>query len=260
MTAHREPVVSHLKATIEGEILTVVIDRAEKRNALSRAVLAEIGAVFAAHATDVSLRGAILTGAGERCFAAGGDLHELAALRTREQAAGMAADAKAALDAVREFPVPVVAALNGDALGGGAELAVACDFRVAVTGARIGFLQSRLAITPAWGGSIDLMDLVGRRRALRLMATAEMLTAQDACEGGLIDMVAAPEETAVAAARRFLSPMSGRPAALLRSFKSFALAHRRHEPRPAMLDLETREFAEAWVSEDHWAAAASALK
>jgi len=147
-------------------ILRVTINRPEKRNALSRAVLDELGQVFAGHAPDEALRVAVLTAAGSHSFAAGGDLLDLAAVRTREGAAAMATQARTALDAIRRFPVPVVAALNGVALGGGAELAVACDLRIAAAHAGIGFVQGRLNIVTAWGGGIDLMRLLGPARGL----------------------------------------------------------------------------------------------
>src|SRR5580700_1462882 len=129
-----------------GGVLHVTINRAEKRNALSAEVLQALADAFNAHAEDHALRVAVLRGAGEQCFAAGGDLRELASITTLEAAASMAFDAKAWLEAIRQFPVPVVAALNGDAMGGGAELAVACDFRIAASHARIGFVQGRLNI------------------------------------------------------------------------------------------------------------------
>ena len=110
---------SHLRIEVDESILRVTIDRPEKRNALSRAVLAELGETFRAAAADQSLIAAVLQGAGDKSFAAGGDLKDLDSVRNRAQATEMADDAKRALDAVRRFPVPVVAAVNGDALGGG---------------------------------------------------------------------------------------------------------------------------------------------
>ena len=172
-------------------ILRVTINRPEKRNALSRAVLDELGQVFAGHAADEALRVAVLTAAGSHSFAAGGDLRDLAAVRTREGAAAMATQARTALDAIRRFPVPVVAALNGVALGGGAELAVACDLRIAAAHAGIGFVQGQLNIATAWGGGIDLMRLLGPARGLAVLGRSEVLGAAQAHALGLVDAVAA---------------------------------------------------------------------
>jgi hypothetical protein len=152
-------------------ILYVTLNRPEKRNALSRSLLGEIRSAFETHAADQTLAAAVLRAAGDKSFAAGGDLGDLDGLRSEQDGRDMALLARGALDAVRRFPVPVIAALNGDALGGGAELSVSCDFRVASPLARIGFIQGRLAISTAWGGGIDLFELLGRRPALRLLCT-----------------------------------------------------------------------------------------
>ena len=112
------------------------------------ATLDAIAAAFDGAASDEDLRLAVLTGAGEKSFAAGGDLKELASVKGEEAAIRMATHAKAALATVRNFPLPVVAALNGDALGGGAELAMACDMRIAASHARIGFMFDHLKQFP----------------------------------------------------------------------------------------------------------------
>src|SRR5690606_19137494 len=124
----------------------------------------------------------VLSGAGDRYFAAGGDLRDLATVRDEAATLAMAGQARAALDAVRECPVPVVAYLNGDAIGGGAELALACDLRLQAS-------QARLAITSAWGGGTDLCRLVGGARAMRMMARSELVDAQQALAWGLADAV-----------------------------------------------------------------------
>lgn len=232
----------------ETSILRVTVDRPEVRNALSRAALKGIEATFRRHAEDPELRLCVLRGAGERSFAAGGDLKELASLRTLGEAATMAEEAKAALAAVREMPVPVVAALNGDALGGGAELALACDFRVAAAQARIGFIQGRLNISTGWGGGIDLVRRVGPGVALRLMARAELLSAAEALRAGLVDEVAGDGESLNEAVQRFAAPILAQSPQVLRAFKAVV--------RTGSPEVETRLFAETWVHEDHWAAVA----
>ncbi|MEP4887651.1 MAG: enoyl-CoA hydratase/isomerase family protein, partial [Alphaproteobacteria bacterium] len=121
-------------------VLYVTINRAEKHNALALSIIDAIGETFRAAARDETLVAAVLRGAGDKTFAAGGDLRELAGLRTEAEAEKMAVDAKTAFNAIRDFPVPVIAGLNGNAFGGGAELAVSCDFRVAANHARIGFV------------------------------------------------------------------------------------------------------------------------
>jgi enoyl-CoA hydratase len=234
-----------------GRVLNVLIDRAEKRNALSRSLLAAIRETFAARAGEDGIVAAVLTGAGNRSFAAGGDLRDLDQLRSRADGERMAWNARQALDAIRAFPVPVIAALNGDALGGGAELAACCDFRVATPGARIGFIQGRLAISTAWGGGIDLHRIVGRQRALRLLSTARILSASEAFEIGLVDALASDGQMLAEAVADFLEPMLAMSPQSQRAFK--AVARAAHD-RSAAERVELAHFAACWAHEDHWAA------
>jgi len=120
----------------------------------------------------------VVTGAGTRVFVAGGDLKELAAIRTHDDAVAMAHTMRTVLDRIATLPVPVLAAVNGDAYGGGAEVAVACDIRIAADDVRCGFNQVALGIMPAWGGIERLTALVGRGRALMLMTTGRVFLAQ----------------------------------------------------------------------------------
>jgi enoyl-CoA hydratase len=240
-------------------VLYVTINRVEKHNALSLAIIARLGRVFKDAAADQSLIAAVLRGAGEKTFAAGGDLRELANLRTEQEARQMALDAKDTFNAIRDFPVPVVAAMNGNAFGGGGELAVSCDFRVATSRARIGFVQGRLALATAWGGGPDLLDLVGRSRGLRLLTTCEMLEAHQALEIGLYDAVGAEGEDFNDTVEKFLEPMRKQAPQSMRAFKAVTNAHRRGETRAAMHEIETDMFVKTWIHDDHWEAAEKVL-
>jgi len=244
--------------TIDG-IITVTIDLPEKRNALSREVIAELAETFTDAAGDDSLKAVVLTGAGDKCFAAGGDLKDLSSVRTLDGATGMANDAKQAFEIIRRFPVPVIAALNGDALGGGAELAVACDFRLFAHHARIGFVQGRLNISTAWGGGIDLMRLVGPAVGLRLLSRGELLTGADAASIGLGDATASPDQSLDDLLTNFLKPLRTQAPQALRAFKAVAMAARFGESRADMLRLETETFSKTWVHDDHWVAADAIL-
>lgn len=247
------PARQFLRVAISDGVLRVSIDRAEKRNALSRAVLGEIEAVFRRQAADDTLRFGVLTAAGDRSFAAGGDLSDLADVKGAEAARKMALDAKAALNAIREFPVPIIAALNGDALGGGAELAMACDMRIALHHVRIGFIQGKLAISPAWGGGVDLIHQIGPARALELLARCEMVEARRAVELGLLNAVGEESEDLEALIERFVAPMRVLAPQVMRTFK--ALARSGHnEKRAAEDEAETRLFAQNWAHPDHDAA------
>ena len=241
-----------------GDCLHLTINRPERRNALSLGLLDRIGAAFTGHAADPTLKCAVLTAAGDRCFAAGGDLKELDAVRSPSDTLAMSRRARTALDAVRRFPVPVVAALNGHALGGGAELAMACDLRVATADAELGFLQAELNVTTAWGGGIDLIALLGTARALALLLEGRRITAAEASAIGLLQKVCGAQESLEAATDALLAPLLRRPVQVLRAYKALTL-----EARLAMharlTEVEERGFTTTWIHEDHWSAAARAL-
>jgi len=242
----------NLEIERRGAVLHVTIAREARHNALSRATIAEIDETFAHHARDADLRAAVLSGAGVRSFAAGGDIRDLEAVRTEAEAAAMSRETRAAFDRIRDFPVPVVAVLNGTALGGGAELAAACDFRVAAAHARIGFIQGRMGLITAWGGGIDLCAIVGYQTALRITLSAQILGAEEARAIGLVDAVAAEDEPLDMAVARLLEPIIAQPRPVLAGFKELNRAARRVAGRAGLEQLETALFARTWVDDAHW--------
>ena len=233
-------------------VLHLVLNRPEKHNPLSRAMLAALKASMEQVADDPQLRCVLLRGAGNAYFAAGGDLRDLSTVRSAEDTEAMVLEARGALDAVRECPVPVIAVVNGDALGGGAELAVACDLRIMASHARIGYMHGRLTVSTGWGGGTDLFDLVGRARALRMLARAEMVHGVDALAWGLADAVAPSEADLDAFAAGFVEPMRRQSPRLLRAYKAQALAKRQGDARDERRAAEMRDFVSSWIHEDHW--------
>ena len=251
MTASMEqPVISETR----GSALHVTIDRPNSRNALSRATLDALKQAFEDAASNESLHIAVLSAAGDKSFAAGGDLKEFDALRSEADARMLFDRAAGALDAIRGFPVPVVAALNGIALGGGAELAMACDYRLAAKHARIGFVQSTLAIGTGFGGGADLIDKIGSARAMQLLVRGEVLSADAAAALGLIDGVAEPDETLDECVARFVLPFLSRPAHLVRAIKQTGLAQRLGLPADERRTIERNGFARTWAHPAHWEA------
>ncbi|MEW6269932.1 MAG: enoyl-CoA hydratase/isomerase family protein [Thermodesulfobacteriota bacterium] len=244
-----------VRAEREGPLLSVTITRPDKRNALSGDTLAALERAFRAADGDRELALAVLTGSGSRAFAAGGDLHELQALRSVQDIEPFTRAARRALDAIRRFPVPVVAVLNGDALGGGAELAVACDARVAAAHARIGFVQGKLAVSTAWGGGIDLMRLLGSARALELLGSGRLVGAAEALALGLVNAVAPAEEDASAFARAWCRAWLEQAPHVMRAFKRQALAERLGRSREEREAFEHEDFVASWLHADHWRAA-----
>ena len=235
-------------------VLTLCIDRPAARNALSLAVLRELARAFDATKLPADLKVAVLTGTGTDAFASGGDLKELNLVRTEEHVESVFGQATAAIDRIRQCPVPVVAALNGVALGGGAELALACDFRIAAPHATIGYIQPSLNITSGFGGGADLMRTLGASKGLLHALRAMPLDACAAREAGLVDEVAEPGETLASCVERFLKPILRLTPNVIRAFKAMAIAERRGAPMDERRALEKQWFLETWTHDDHWEA------
>ena len=180
---------SHILLQVDASgIALVTVNRAEKLNALSRAVIGELGEAFTRVATDSAIRAAILTGAGEKAFVAGADIGELAELSAYE-ARTMALRGQAVFRQLETCGKPVVAAVNGFALGGGLELAMACTVRFASENAKFGQPEVKLGLTPGYGGTQRLPRLVGHGRAMELLLSGEAIAAAEAYRIGLVNAV-----------------------------------------------------------------------
>lgn len=226
---------------LDEALAVLTIDRPHARNAISLDTMGELDKALDA---AEGARALVVRGAGERAFVSGGDLKELAALRTEDEAAAMARRMRGICDRIAAFPGPVVAALNGHALGGGAEVAVAADIRVAADDIRIGFNQVSLAIMPAWGGAERLAALVGRGRALMLAGTGTVLDATQAQRLGLVDQVV-PRASFEESWRTLARSLATAPAGAIKQVVSGT----------ASPDEAVAAFARLWVSDAHWAAA-----
>ncbi|MDO9437004.1 enoyl-CoA hydratase/isomerase family protein [Hydrogenophaga sp.] len=231
----------------------LTVDRADKHNALARPVLAALADAVREAGNRAGSRYIVISGAGDKYFAAGGDLRDLANVRNEAAVHAMMDEAGGALDAIRHCTVPVLAYLNGDAIGGGAELALACDLRLQAVHARIGYIQARLAITSAWGGGPDLFRLLGPARALRMMARAELVDAPTALAWGLADAVIADGAQGSDVAD-FLKPLDACAPQVLRGIKAQAIAARQGQAWPAHRRVEQDHLARTWLHDDHWAA------
>jgi enoyl-CoA hydratase len=236
-----------------GAVAVLSIDRPEARNALATQTMRELDHALDAIASS-DARVLVIRGAGERAFCAGGDLKELEHMRSAEEATAMARSMRATLDRLPQLPIPVIAGVNGDAFGGGAEVAVACDIRVAAAHARIGFAQVTLGLMPAWGASERLTALVGRGRALSMLLTGRTLTAREAFEQGLVEEVY-PSEAFDERLRALAHAIAAAPAAALTGIKASVNAVRPHR-NPELADVTVEAFARTWTDPAHWAAVA----
>ncbi len=186
-----------------GGIALVTVNRPDKLNALSAAVIGELHDAFSRIARDAGIRAAILTGAGEKAFVAGADINELAVL-TPVEARDYAARGQRTLRMLETGTKPSVAAVNGFALGGGLELAMACTVRFASENAKLGQPEVKLGIIPGYGGTQRLPRLVGRGRALELLLGGEPVTAAEAYRIGLVNAVV-PQAELLAHSRAWLA-------------------------------------------------------
>jgi enoyl-CoA hydratase len=191
----------------DGATATVTINRPDKLNALNAVTVQEIDRAFRGLAAADEVRAVILTGAGSKSFVAGADIAELA---TMGPLSGIRVS-RAGQDAFRfleQMHKPVIAAVNGFALGGGLELALACHMRVASRTARFGLPEVKLGIIPGYGGTIRLPRLVGRGRALEMILTGEMIDAEEAFRIGLVNRVFEPD-TLIEGARALAAKIAG---------------------------------------------------
>jgi len=183
----------HVQVEIEDGIAIVRVNRPDKLNALNAALIAQLDEAFRALAADDSARALVLTGAGEKAFVAGADIGELATM----DPIGGVRTSRQGQDAFRfleRMPKPVIAAVNGFALGGGLELALACHLRLASENAKFGLPEVKLGIIPGYGGTVRLPRLVGKGRALELILSGEMIDAPEAYRIGLVNRVVPQSE------------------------------------------------------------------
>jgi enoyl-CoA hydratase len=179
---------SYVRTQLDGAVFHVTVDRQDKLNALNRAVLEELAAAFELARTDDEVRVVVFTGAGPRAFIAGADISELRQLDD-EEGARMARQGHDLTLGIQNLGKPVIAAVNGFALGGGCELALACSIRIASANALLGLPEVKLGLMPGFGGTQRLARLIGRGLAMEMMLTGEPVDAPRALQLGLVSRV-----------------------------------------------------------------------
>jgi enoyl-CoA hydratase len=172
-----------------GTIAQITINRPEKLNALNKQTIQELHDAFEAAEHNADIRAIILTGSGEKAFVAGADISEFASFSIEEGAQLAAHGQEILFDFVENLRTPVIAAMNGFALGGGLELAMACHFRIASDNAKMGLPEVSLGVIPGYGGTQRLPQLIGKGKAMEMIMTAGMITAEDAKACGLVNYV-----------------------------------------------------------------------
>jgi enoyl-CoA hydratase len=242
---------------IESEFALLKVARPQVRNALNfRAMRDFADCIEQAHRME-GLRALILTGEGES-FIAGGDLKELHNHDSQSDAANLMFLVGNALNRLEALPCPTIAAINGSARGGGAEIALACDLRVMSANADLGLVQITLGLTPGWGAGGRLLRLVGYSKAMELLMTGRVLDAHEADAYGLVNRIAPPRES-LTSALELAREISQMPAAALRAIKRILRAWV-ILPAGAASALEHSEFLPLWVAEEHRLAVERFLK
>ncbi len=228
------------------QIFYITINREDKLNALNIQTLTDIKNAVLSIYEDASVRGVIITGKGSKAFAAGADIAEFANFNV-EEGTKMSAEGHAVLRAIDNCPKPVIAAVNGFALGGGNELAMACHIRVASENAKFGQPEVNLGITPGYAGTQRLAQLIGKGRALEFLMTADMLNAQQAYAFGLVNHVV-PQDQLMAKCEEILNKIKGKAPMAITSVIRCVNAY--YEKRADGADVEINEFGNFFGSED----------
>ena len=205
--------------TRDDAVATVTLNRAQAMNALSKALRADLAAAMREVAADERVRAIVLTGAGERAFTAGLDLKELGADTSNLGAANATSADENPVKAIELCPQPVIGAINGVAITGGFEVALACDIRIASNNARFADTHARVGVMPGWGLSQKLSRLIGISRAKELSLTGNFLDAETACAWGLVNRVVEPEEL-LPAAQTLARDIASADPAMVRAYKA----------------------------------------
>ncbi|HEX6226337.1 MAG TPA: enoyl-CoA hydratase-related protein [Chryseolinea sp.] len=192
-----------------GQVITATISRPKALNALNAEVVEELHDIIQRLYEDNEIRGLILTGDGEKSFVAGADIKELAIL-DQQQALELAKKGQDLFKRIQECPKPVIAAVNGFALGGGCELAMACHMRIATENAKFGQPEVNLGIIPGYGGTQRLSQLVGRGKALELILTGDLISAQEARALGLVNHVVSNRSELMALANSIMDKIASK--------------------------------------------------
>lgn len=200
---------NNLLLSSEDSILTITINRESKLNALNTETLSELKEVITEVYDDKSVQGVILTGSGEKAFVAGADISEFSQLNEMN-ARKFAEEGQEIFQLIENCHTPVVAVVNGFALGGGCELAMACHMRIATSSARFGQPEVNLGILPGYGGTQRLTQLIGKARAFEYLLTADMLNAEQALNYGLANHVAQDKDSAMAKALEILKKIASK--------------------------------------------------
>ena len=228
------------------QICTITINRPDKLNALNKKVMDELNEAIDGVYRNDDIKSAIITGAGNKAFVAGADITEFQGL-TKEEGMAMAKKGQDVFFKIENSPKPIVAAVNGFALGGGCELAMSCHFRIASENAKFGQPEVNLGLIPGYGGTQRLTQLIGKGRSLELLMTGNLIDARSALQYGLVNHVCTPEEL-VSVTRSILETINMK--APLAIAKCIAAANATYDHTVDGYETEITYFGECFATED----------
>ncbi len=237
----------NILSELKENILYITINREAKLNALNKATLAELADAIAYATSNIEVRGVLLTGAGEKAFVAGADISEFQNYSLEEGKELGRSGQHDVFDAIANCPKPFVAAINGFALGGGLELAMACHIRIASENAKLGLPEVTLGLIPGYGGTQRLTQLIGKGRAMEMITTAEMISAEKAAQIGLVNEVV-PQSELIAKAEAILTKIKQRAPLAIKS--AINAINASLDPKVNGFDVEIEEFGNCFQTED----------
>lgn len=235
-----------LLTSLENNILTITINRPDKLNALNKDVFTDLNIAFDEIENNAEIKAAIITGAGPKAFVAGADISEFNALN-KQEAMALAKRGQDTFARIENSSKPIVAAVNGFALGGGCELAMSCHFRVASENAKFGQPEVNLGLIPGYGGTQRLVQLIGKGKAMELLMSAHMIDANEAKQLGLVNYVTTAE-TLLEHTKKILDIINSKaPLAVAGCIKA---ANAVFDESKDGYALEIEEFGNAFATED----------
>jgi enoyl-CoA hydratase len=245
-----------LLTSLDNGIFTITINRPDKLNALNKQVFTDLNSALDEIYTNKNIRSAIITGEGSKAFVAGADISEFSSL-THDTSTAMAKRGQDIFFRIENSPKPIVACVNGFALGGGCELAMSCHFRIASVNAKFGQPEVNLGLVPGYGGTQRLVQLIGKGRAMELLMSGGMIDAATALQYGLVNYVVQPEEL-MAKARSILEVINAKaPIAVAKCIES---ANAVFDETKNGYDVEIRSFGDCFGTDDMKEGAAAFLE